>query len=72
MSDIKEKEKNFLLDAPVSPSELLGMSVKAVMGKFREVKAQSACTWHESQQNMVRWYNLLLFQLPLLTGVAFL
>lgn len=52
MSDIKEKEKNVLLDAPVSPSEVLGTSVKAVLGKFREVKAQSACKWHVSQQNM--------------------
>ncbi|ROI16570.1 hypothetical protein DPX16_22547 [Anabarilius grahami] len=37
LPDIGEKEKGFLLDAPVLPSELLGTSVEAVVGKFREV-----------------------------------
>ncbi|ROL45669.1 hypothetical protein DPX16_17785 [Anabarilius grahami] len=42
IADIGEKEKGFLLDAPVSPSELFGTSVKAVVGKFIEAKACSA------------------------------
>ena len=42
LAGIGEKEKAFLLDAPVSPSELFGTSVEAVVGKFREAKARSA------------------------------
>ncbi|ROI46622.1 hypothetical protein DPX16_7740 [Anabarilius grahami] len=42
MADIGEKEKGSLLDAPVSPSELFGGSVEAVVGKFREARARSA------------------------------
>ncbi|MGL5882283.1 MAG: hypothetical protein ACRCY0_03465, partial [Synechococcus elongatus] len=42
MTDIGEKEKGSLLDAPVSPSELFGGSVEAVVGRFREAKARSA------------------------------
>lgn len=38
---IGEKEKAFLLDAPVSPSELFGTSVEAVVGKIWEAKARS-------------------------------
>ncbi len=37
-----KKEKDFLLDAPVSPSELFGISVKTVVEKFREAKACSS------------------------------
>ncbi len=37
-----KKEKGFLLDAPVSPSELFGTSVETVVEKFREAKARSA------------------------------
>ncbi len=40
--DIWKKEKGFLLDAPVSPSELFGTSVEMVVKKFREAKACSA------------------------------
>ncbi|XP_051719126.1 uncharacterized protein LOC127495712 isoform X43 [Ctenopharyngodon idella] len=49
--DIGEKEKGFLLDAPVSPSELFGTSIKAVVGKFREARARSAAfrTWTRSE-----------------------
>lgn len=32
----------FLLDAPVSPSELLSTSIEAVVGKFREANVRSA------------------------------
>ncbi len=42
LADIGEKEKRFLLDAPVSPSELFGTSVETVVEKFREAKARSA------------------------------
>ncbi len=41
LADIGKKEKNFLLDAPVSPSELFGTSVETVVEKFREAKARS-------------------------------
>ncbi len=42
LADIGKKEKDFLLDAPVSPSELFGTSVKTVVEKFREAKARSS------------------------------
>ncbi len=42
LADIGKKEKGFLLDAPVSPSELFGTSVETVVEKFREAKARSA------------------------------
>lgn len=42
LADIGEKEKSFLLDAPVSPSELFGTSIEAVVRKFREANAGSA------------------------------
>ncbi|CAM4598264.1 unnamed protein product [Leuciscus chuanchicus] len=41
-ADIGEKEKTFLLDSPVSPSELFGPSVETVVDKFREARARSA------------------------------
>ncbi|XDV19450.1 hypothetical protein PO909_024920 [Leuciscus waleckii] len=44
LADIGDKEKAFLLDSPVSPSELFGTSVEAVVGKFREAKARSGST----------------------------
>ncbi len=42
LADIGKKEKGFLLDAPVSPSELFGTSVETVVEKFREARACSA------------------------------
>ncbi len=42
LADIGEKEKRFLLDTPVSPSELFGTSVETVVHKFREARAHSA------------------------------
>ncbi len=36
------KEKGFLLDAPISPSQLFGTSVETVVEKFREARACSA------------------------------
>ncbi len=42
LADIGRKEKDLLLDAPVSPSELFGTSVKTVVEKFREAKARSS------------------------------
>ncbi len=41
LADIGKKEKGFLLNAPVSPSELFGTSVETVVEKFREAKACS-------------------------------
>lgn len=38
LSGIKEKDKTFLLDAPVWPSELNGTTVEMVVEKFRGVR----------------------------------
>lgn len=38
LADIKEKERNFLLDVPVLPSEFFGTSEEMVVGKFKEVR----------------------------------
>ncbi|KAL0153006.1 hypothetical protein M9458_051710, partial [Cirrhinus mrigala] len=42
LADLGKKEKGFLLDAPVSPSELFGTSVETVIENFKEAKARSA------------------------------
>ncbi len=42
LADLKKKEKGFLLDAPISPSQLFGTSVETVVEKFRETRARSA------------------------------
>ncbi len=42
LADIGEKDKHFLLDSSVSPSELFGTSVETVVDKFREARARSA------------------------------
>ncbi len=42
LADIGKKEKCFLLDAPVSPSELFSTSIEMMVEKFREAKACSA------------------------------
>ncbi len=42
LADLEKKENGFLLDAPVSPSELFGTSVDTVVEKFREARARSA------------------------------
>ncbi len=42
LADIGRKERGFLLDAPVSPSELSVPSVETVVEKFREARARSA------------------------------
>ncbi|KAL0147723.1 hypothetical protein M9458_056962, partial [Cirrhinus mrigala] len=42
LADLGKKEKGFLLDTPVSPSELFGTSVGTVIEKFKEAKACSA------------------------------
>ncbi len=42
LADLEKKEKGFLLDAPVSPSQLFGASVEMVVEKFREARARSA------------------------------
>ncbi len=50
LADLEKKEKGFLLDAPVSPSELFGTSVDTVVEKFREARARSAAfksSFHE-------------------------
>ncbi len=42
LADLERKEKGFLLDAPVSPSELFGTSIEMVVEKFREASVHSA------------------------------
>jgi hypothetical protein len=42
LSDMKDKEKAFLLDAPLSPSGLFGDAVDVVIEKFQEEKKQAA------------------------------
>ncbi len=42
LADLEKKEKGFLLDAPISPSELFGTSIETVIEKFREARACSA------------------------------
>ncbi len=42
LTEIREKEKTFLMDAPISQSGLLGDAVSAVVDKFRSAKTQSA------------------------------
>ncbi len=41
LTEIREKEKVFLLDAPISQSGLFGEAVSAVVDKFRSAKTQS-------------------------------
>ncbi len=42
LTEIREKEQVFLLDAPISQSELFGEAVSSVVEKFRSAKTQSA------------------------------
>lgn len=42
LTDIKEKDKSFLMDAPVSRDGLFGEAVTSVVEKFRAAKQQSA------------------------------
>ncbi len=41
LTEIREKEKVFLLDAPISQSGLFGEAVSSVVEKFRSAKTQS-------------------------------
>ncbi len=42
LTEIREKENTFLMDAPISQSGLFGEAVSAVVDKFRSAKTQSA------------------------------
>jgi len=42
LADIREKGKNFPLDAPVSPTDLFDIFVEKVFGKLREERAHLA------------------------------
>lgn len=42
LSDIKEKDKNVLMDAPLSPGGLFGDAVTSVVDRFQETRKQSA------------------------------
>ncbi len=42
LTEIHEREKVFLMDAPISQSGLFGEAVSAVVDKFRSAKTQSA------------------------------
>lgn len=41
LTDIKEKDKTFLMDAPISKDGLFGEAVTLVVDKFRAAKQQS-------------------------------
>ncbi len=42
LSGIKEKDRAFLLDAPISPSGLFGDAINMAVDRFQEAKKQSA------------------------------
>ncbi|ROI15732.1 hypothetical protein DPX16_20270 [Anabarilius grahami] len=42
LTEIKDKDKAFLLDAPLNPSNLFGDAISSVTDRFQEVKKQSA------------------------------
>ncbi len=42
LTEIREKEKVFLMDAPISQSRLFGEAVSSVVEKFHSAKTQSA------------------------------
>ncbi|ROL54738.1 hypothetical protein DPX16_3891 [Anabarilius grahami] len=42
LSDIKERDKNVLMDAPLSPVGLFGDAVSSVVDRFQETRKQSA------------------------------
>jgi len=42
LSNIKEKENNFLTDAPISPFGLFGNAVNSVVKRFQESSKQVA------------------------------
>lgn len=42
LSGIKEKDKSFLLNAPLTPSGLFGDAVTTVVNRFQEAKKQAA------------------------------
>ncbi len=42
LSNIKEKDKNFLMDVPISPSGLFGGAVNLVVERFQESAKQAA------------------------------
>ncbi len=54
LTEIREKEKVFLMDAPISQSGLFGEAVSAVVDKFCSAKTQSAAL----KQFMPRSYTL--------------
>ncbi len=57
LTEICEKEKVFLLDAPISQSGLFGEAVSAVVDKFRSAKMQSAAL-KQFMQRRSRDYSL--------------
>ncbi|ROL41866.1 hypothetical protein DPX16_3494 [Anabarilius grahami] len=42
LTEIKDRDKTFLLDAPLNPSSLFGDAITSVTERFQEVKKQSA------------------------------
>ncbi len=49
LTEIREKEKTFLMDAPISQSGLFGEAVSAVVDKFRSAKTQHFSLRHPEQ-----------------------
>ncbi len=42
LADLEKKDKGFLLNAPISPSEFFGTSIETEVEKFKEARARSA------------------------------
>ena len=58
LSGIKEKDKSFLLDAPLSPSGLFGDAVNTVVDRFQEARKQSLAVQDPSPSRLYRVVSL--------------
>ncbi len=60
LTEIREKEKVFLMDAPISQSGLFGKAVSAVVDKFRSAKTQLAAQAIHAEESKGLFNSLLL------------
>ncbi|KAL0160826.1 hypothetical protein M9458_044551, partial [Cirrhinus mrigala] len=76
LSDMKEKDRVFLLDAPLSPSGLFGDSVNSVVDRYQEARKQAAAFQrflplrHPAREAAGRELETVLLTLPVLQGAA--
>ncbi len=64
LTEIREKEKVFLLDAPISQSGLFGEAVSSVVDKLRSAKTQSAALKQFMLRRSRALFHSLLLLLP--------